>query len=114
MNRLKSPVIRDKKHLRFIASLPCAATGRGDVQAAHIRKGNGGGMGMKPPDNFCVPLNWEVHNRQHWLGAEEFFWEEYGGIDNAISLANALYDNTGNREKCLDLIKKFRMRESLY
>ena len=109
----KNPRIRDNKHLRFVASLPCAVTGRGDVQAAHISHGRNS-MGMKAGDNRTVPLNFEVHARQHSLGSEIFFWDQYGGIEYAILLAESLYANTGNRENCLDLIKKFRMREGLY
>jgi hypothetical protein len=106
---LKQPRVKDKNHLKFISTLPCCVSGLGEVQAAHIRKGNGGGMGLKPPDNFTVPLNYQVHARQHHLGAEDLFWAEYGGIDNAISLANALYENTGNSEACLRLIRDFRI-----
>lgn len=109
MTNFKQKPIRDKKHLKFISGLPCVVSGKGEVQAAHIRKGCGGGMGYKSGDNFTLPLNYEIHSRQHHLGAEDFFWSEYGGIDRAISLANALYENTGNREKCLQLIRDFRI-----
>lgn len=105
----KKPIIRDKNHLKFIASIPCCVSGRGGVQAAHIRYGCFS-MGMKPGDNYTVPLNHLEHARQHKIG-ESQFWED---INNAMALANLLYENTGNRELCLELIKKFRMGVILY
>lgn len=106
-------VIRDKAHLKFVASLPCCVSGLGDVQAAHIRKRCGAGMGYKSGDNFTVPLNFKIHQKQHNLGNEEFFWYRYGGIDKSIALANAIYNNTGDTYKCLELIRNFRIGFSL-
>lgn len=48
-------------------------------------------MGDKPGDNYCVPLHFEEHGRQHRIG-EEKFWEPYGGIGKAKELANAIYE----------------------
>jgi hypothetical protein len=101
---LKQPKIISEKHRRFIASLPCAVSGRSDCQAAHIRAGYLG-MGTKPPDSRCIPLNWEQHAKQHAIG-EKAFWNFR--LDEAIWLAGLLWDNTGNRERCLELIAKFR------
>lgn len=101
---LKQPKIISEKHRRFIASLPCVKTGKSECQAAHVRAGYLG-MGIKPPDSRCVPLNWEEHAIQHKIG-ERYFWGD--DLDKAIWLAGLLWDNTGNREKCLELIAKFR------
>lgn len=109
MRNFKTPRIRDKKHLKFISTLPCVVSGKGEVQAAHISTGRNS-MGMKSGDNRTLPLNWEVHARQHWLGRESFFWEQYGGVDAAISLAERLYENTGDTDKCLELIINFRAK----
>lgn len=99
--------IRDEKHRRFIASLPCCITGNNEVQAAHIRHGCYS-MGMKPCDSLVVPLYWLEHQRQHSMSESEF-WEPYGGIENAKKLALLLYENTGNRDKCIDIINKFKL-----
>lgn len=104
---LKQPKIRSKAHLRFVASLPCVVTGRSDVQSAHIRKGTDGGAGLKPSDCFVIPLSVAEHALQHKVG-ELRYWYPYGGYEKATALAKALYENTGNREKCLQLIAEFR------
>lgn len=64
-------------------------------------------MGMKPSDALTVPLYWRQHALQHEIG-EELFWEPYGGTERAKELARQLYENTGNREKCLRIIARFR------
>ena len=101
---LKEPKIVSEKHRRFIASLPCLKTGKLDCQAAHIRHGYFG-LGIKPPDSRCVPLNWEQHALQHNMGEERFWGEK---LDQAIWLSGLLWTHTGEREKCLELIAKFR------
>ena len=104
---LKQPKIRNKAHLRFVASLPCVVTGRPDVQAAHIRRGTDGGMGMKPSDCYVVPLSVGAHAEQHRVG-ELDFWYPLGGYEKAIVLAKELYAHTGDRIKCMELVARFR------
>lgn len=101
---LKQPKIISEKHRRFIASLPCVKTGKFECQAAHIRAGYLG-MGTKPSDARTIPLNWEQHLLQHQIGEKAFFGDK---LDQVIWLSGLLWDNTGNREKCLELIAKFR------
>lgn len=107
-SNFKTPRISDKNHLVFIRTLPCVRTGRKTVQAAHIRMGTNGGMGMKPGDNFSLPLDYREHERQHRIG-ESQYWPD---IDAVIQLANALYENTGNRQVCEKLILEFRIRNN--
>lgn len=104
---LKENRIRNKNHLKFIASLPCVITGHHEVQAAHIRHGCYS-IAMKPCDSLTLPLYWKEHARQHSM-SETDFWDSYGGIENAKELAINLYKNTGNREKCLELIRLFKI-----
>jgi hypothetical protein len=99
--------IRSEKHRRFIASLPCVISGRSDVQAAHIRRGNVCGTGLKPGDNCCVPLSIEEHAKQHVIG-ELRYWYPYGGYEKATVLAKSLYAVSGDREKALELIAGFK------
>lgn len=89
----KQKKIRNPKHTRWIATLPCCLAGRdipcgGDVVAAHIRMGSGAGMGQKPDDNLTVPLCHAHHNFQHTKG-ELFFWGQH--LNDAKKLANMLY-----------------------
>lgn len=93
--------------MRFIASLPCCVTGATDVQAAHIRRGTDGGMGMKPSDCYVVPLSCNQHAVQHEIG-ELKFWYPYGGFEKAIVLAKDLYSVTGDRNKALNILMRFK------
>lgn len=111
----KMKIIRDEKHRRFIASLPCSASGvTGRSQAAHIRHGGAGGMGMKPSDDLCIPLSVEEHYKQHNKHnngyGEENFWHAFGGIEAAKKLAKDLYECSGDYVKACELIGAFRMR----
>ena len=99
----KAKYVRDRKHRMFIASLPCLISNRDDTQAAHIRKGNGGGVGLKPSDIYCVPLSVDQHRLQGEIG-EVGFWEPYMGYKRASKLARELYGVTGDRGKALELI----------
>lgn len=108
MSNFKVPKVRSEAHRRFIASLPCCVSGvSGRTQAAHIRKGNGGGMGYKPGDNFCLPLSVEEHAKQH-ATSEVKYWGK--NLEAANELANALWVRTGQYEECLKLIDRFRWK----
>lgn len=104
---LKQPKIRDKAHLRWVATLPCIITGASDVQSCHIRRGTDGGIGMKPSDCYVVPLSCQQHRIQHEIG-ELKFWYPYGGWEKAVVLAKDLYAVTGDTPKALELIMRFR------
>ncbi len=100
-------MIRSKKHLRFIASLPCITTGlEGSTQAAHIRSGFYG-LGIKPDDSLVVPLSWQEHARQHSEG-EGVFWLDFGGVQRAKDFAVRLYENTGDEFMCREILEDFR------
>lgn len=91
---LKIPIRRDKRHLKFVASLPCIKCYSTPCDAAHIRMRTGGGMGMKPGDNWTVPLCRIHHREQHQIG-EPAFWGI--NIDEARSIAQILWEVSGNK-----------------
>lgn len=104
---LKQPKIRDKKHLRFVASLGCVACNTvGMTQAAHIRSGNQAGMSLKSGDDCTVPLCVRCHQIQHQ--GERKFWQRFGGIEKATRLAKRLYEHTGNPDMAQIYISEFR------
>ena len=94
-------------HLYYIRSLICVTCPEiNGIQAAHIRMGNGGGMAKKPHDKHTVPLCHKCHAEQHRIG-EMAFW---GDVSKATELALSLWDVSGDREK--GLIKIFRYRNA--
>jgi hypothetical protein len=108
--RQRSPRVKDNKHREWIASLPCCVTGvQGQTQCAHLRAGTNAGMGMKSHDYFCVPLSWQEHDKQHkFPGGEIGYWEQFGGIDKAKALANALHVKSGDTDYAYKLLARFR------
>jgi hypothetical protein len=63
-----------QQHLAFVRQLPCVACGKAaPSEAAHVRTGTDGGVGMKPGDRYAVPLCNACHARQHRIG-ELSFW----------------------------------------
>ena len=81
--RIPRPVLRSKPkpnlrrrihHLAFVRQLPCVACGKAaPSDAAHVRAGTDGGVGVKPSDRYAVPLCAACHEKQHRLG-ELTFW----------------------------------------
>ena len=103
----KQEYIRDEGHRRFVASLPCVICLSTDVQAAHVRKGQSAGIGLKSSDDRCVPLCVSCHRKQGEIG-ELKFWYGYGGYEAAAALGKKLYKVTGDRAKALKLLLEFR------
>ena len=65
---------RRVQHLAFIRLLPCVACGKAaPSEAAHVRTGTDGGVGMKPGDRYAIPLCTACHAKQHRVG-ELTFW----------------------------------------
>lgn len=75
----RETVIRSPGHLRFVRSHQCSVpllTGGtclgSPVEAAHIRRGTDGGVGMKPGDNWTISLCRTHHEIQHARGEADF------------------------------------------
>src|SRR5262245_13921145 len=65
---------RRAQHLAFVRQLSCVACGKAaPPDAAHVRTGTDGGIGMKPSDRYTVPLCTACHAKQHRIG-ELSFW----------------------------------------
>jgi len=70
----KSDLRRRVWHLAFVRQLPCVACGKAaPSEAAHVRAGTDGGVGVKPGDRYAVPLCASCHAKQHRIG-ELSFW----------------------------------------
>lgn len=116
------PWLRDRDHLKWIASFVCVFCGRtGCSVAAHIRAGGDGAMGRKPSDGKTLPLCGfpkmsigiiGCHERQHQIG-EPAFWADFmarGGPD-PVGIADALWRVSGDTDAGERVI--FRARQML-
>lgn len=75
---MKRKTPRSSKYLKWLRKLPCVVcqTITKPTEAAHVRFGNDGGMGLKPSDYRAVPLCHDCHTYQHTVG-EPSFWRDY-------------------------------------
>lgn len=107
-NRQRQPRVKDKNHLRFIATLPCLVCGlEGSTQACHVRFADlergkrETGKAEKPDDKWTVPMCFKHHAEQHSMN-EETFWEQQE-ID-VLAVCEALHDVSGHYEKAALII----------
>ncbi|HEY1473691.1 MAG TPA: Rad52/Rad22 family DNA repair protein [Pseudolabrys sp.] len=68
--------LRDKMHLRFVASQPCLVCGRQPSDPHHLRFAQPRALGMKVSDEFTVPLCRGHHRELHQAGNEVTWWEK--------------------------------------
>ena len=79
--------LRNRVHRQWVATHRCSVLGcwDDDVQAHHVKIGNlkaGGGIGVKPGDERCVPLCQLHHHELDSVTGEADFWATHG-IRNA-------------------------------
>ncbi|HEV2629195.1 MAG TPA: ERF family protein [Pseudolabrys sp.] len=79
--------IRDKEHLRFVATQPCLICGRTPSDAHHIRFAQLRALGRKVSDEFTVPLCRTHHRGVHSTGDEQSWWQQYKIEPIEIALA---------------------------
>ncbi len=84
--------LRDKEHLRYVATQPCLHCGRVPSQAHHLRFAQPRAMSRKVSDEWVVPLCAAHHRALHDVGNEARWWQERG-ID-PISEAERLWRHT--------------------
>ena len=84
--------LRDKAHLKFVASQPCLICGRQPSDPHHLRFAQPRAMGLKVSDEFTVPLCRGHHRQLHQAGNEEA-WLKSLGID-ALEAARSLWEQS--------------------
>ena len=84
--------LRDKAHLKFVASQPCLVCGRQPSDPHHLRSAQPRAIGLKVSDEFTVPLCRGHHRQLHQAGNEETWWAERN--INALTLARDLWGQT--------------------
>jgi len=67
--------IRDKSHLKHVASQSCLICGRNPSQAHHVKIAEPRAMGRKVGDQWTVPLCGYHHRELHDAGNEGAWWE---------------------------------------
>ncbi|MGA8387555.1 MAG: Rad52/Rad22 family DNA repair protein [Pseudolabrys sp.] len=68
--------IRDKAHLKFVASQPCLVCGRSPSDPHHLRFAQPRAIGLKVSDEFTIPLCRGHHRELHQTGNEKAWWEQ--------------------------------------
>ena len=73
--------VRCPAHLAWVRGFACSVPGCSGmpIEAAHVRTGTDGGIGMKPGDQWVISLCMEHHATQHNAGESQF--EKVYGID---------------------------------
>lgn len=116
MNWLKQPRVKDRKYLDWVATLPClccivcptTAISNNDVVSHHIMKTGLRGIGIKSPDNYCIPLCHIHHFHLHMNKKGESNYLLDFGITNQIEIANRLYEiyleNDNRDDKAITLL----------
>ena len=92
--------LRDKAHLKFVASQACLICGRRPSDPHHLRFAQPRALGMKVSDEFTVPLCRGHHRQLHQAGNEVAWWE---GLNiNALEIAKALWEQTHPKSATAD------------
>lgn len=81
--------LRDKSHLKFVASQACLVCGRQPCDPHHLRFAQPKAIGLKVSDEFTVPLCRGHHRQVHQAGNEVAWWEKLN--INALEIAERLW-----------------------
>jgi DNA recombination protein Rad52 len=84
--------LRDKTHLKFVASQPCLICGRQPSDPHHLRFAQPRAIGLKVSDEFTVPLCRGHHRQLHQAGDEIAWWHSVKV--NALKAARGLWEKT--------------------
>jgi hypothetical protein len=84
--------LRDKAHLKFVASQPCLICGRQPSDPHHLRFAQPRAIGLKVSDEFTVPLCRGHHRQLHQTGDERAWWDSHRV--NALEIARDLWEKT--------------------
>src|SRR5215831_17379203 len=84
--------LRDKAHLKFVASQPCLICGRQPSDPHHLRFAQPRAIGLKVSDEFTVPLCRGHHRQLHQTGNEIAWWKS--AKVNALGTARELWNKT--------------------
>lgn len=66
--------VRDREHVRYVATKPCLICGRTPTDPHHLRFAQNRALGRKVSDEFTVPLCRGHHREVHRYGDEAAWW----------------------------------------
>jgi ERF superfamily len=92
--------LRDKAHLKFVASQACLVCGRQPSDAHHLRSAQPRALGRKVSDEFAVPLCRTHHREVHRNHDETHWWSRFSL--NPFSIAAVLWAQTRPLPQGLD------------
>ena len=84
--------LRDKAHLKFVASQACVICGRQPCDPHHVRFAQPRAIGLKVSDEFTVPLCRGHHRELHQAGNEVTWWEKLN--IKPLEIAKELWEQT--------------------
>ncbi|MGE0064041.1 MAG: Rad52/Rad22 family DNA repair protein [Xanthobacteraceae bacterium] len=84
--------IRNRAHLRYVATRPCLICGRHPSDAHHLKFAQPKALGLKVSDEYTVPLCRGHHRELHRFGNERNWWQ-IQKID-ALAVAHELWTRT--------------------
>ena len=84
--------LRDKMHLRFVASKPCLVCGHQPCDPHHLRFAQPRALGLKVSDEFTVPLCRKHHHELHRAGNELAWWHNVH--IKPLEIAKTLWDES--------------------
>jgi hypothetical protein len=84
--------LRDKAHLKFVASQACVVCGRQPSDPHHLRFAQPRAIGVKVSDEFTVPLCRGHHRQLHQVGNELNWWSNLK--IEPLQIAHALWKQT--------------------
>jgi ERF superfamily len=84
--------IRDRDHVKFVATQPCLICGRRPADAHHIRFAQPRALSRKVSDEFTVPLCRGHHRAVHHAGDEATWWKA-AAVD-PVKVARKLWRRT--------------------
>ena len=95
--------LRDKAHLRFVASQPCLICGRQPSDPHHLRFAQPRAIGLKVSDEFTVPLCRGHHRQLHQVGNEVAWWQDRK--INALEIAKQLWEESRAKVTTVNIVE---------
>jgi hypothetical protein len=95
--------LRDKAHLKFVASQSCLVCGRQPTDPHHLRFAQARAIGLKVSDEFTVPLCRGHHRELHQAGNEPAWWEKLN--IKPLEVAKGLWEQTHPKSAVAELVQ---------